>query len=294
MVICIIPKGNKHKQMKLPLRDPRALAPTPPAQYASGKNTFKRYDPWKEPNNVTARKKQQQSPKVKQLSELDKAIAAHRAREAQKPAAPAAIAKPMATAKLASKPRAAARYYLAYGSNLNRRGMKQRCPDAEFCGPMMLQDAQLVFRSVADVTFMDGGKVPCGLWRISKRDEEALDRYEGYNAHNPAHGMYRKVEVTLNDGRIAMFYMMNSRGIYPPSKYYAETIREGYAHFGLDTRYLDDAIADSYARKEPDQQVVARRARLRRAGGKHAALASMTPAIAAPVLDADDEEEAVA
>ena len=42
-------------------------------------------------------------------------------------------------------------YYGAFGSNLNRRQMKERCPESIPCEATTLQGYMLCFRSVADV-----------------------------------------------------------------------------------------------------------------------------------------------
>lgn len=152
--------------------------------------------------------------------------------------------------------------YVAYGSNLCKWSMRRRCPDAVALGKFYLTDAKLVFRGVADVEYSPGDRVPCGLWRISERDEQALDRYEGVSS-----GMYYKergLQIQYR-GEVhnPLIYLMCSRGIYPPAKEYVETIRQGYEDFNLDQSYLDAAIVDCFRRKKPDEQTMARRERQR-------------------------------
>lgn len=149
--------------------------------------------------------------------------------------------------------------YLAYGSNLNKNQMRRRCPTARPLGSLMLQDAQLVFRGVADVIYMPGGQVPVGVWRIHRDDEAALDRYEG------VHGkFYTKEMVELDDGQEALLYVMNSQGVYPPSQYYYDVVKKGYADFGLEIGYLSNALKQSYLQKEPDAWTMERRSRQRK------------------------------
>ena len=38
------------------------------------------------------------------------------------------------------------KYYVAYGSNLNREQMAHRCPDAKLVGTGMLSNYEMVFR----------------------------------------------------------------------------------------------------------------------------------------------------
>ena len=138
--------------------------------------------------------------------------------------------------------------YLAYGSNLNLEQMSYRCPYATVLGVSELADYRLLFRgghgsAVATVEPCAGSSVPVLLWEITPRDEEALDRYEGF-PH-----LYRKetVEVILGGKPVsAMVYIMNE--IYPvnvPGKRYYDTIIEGYTSSGLDIAVLDEAVSYS-------------------------------------------------
>ena len=140
------------------------------------------------------------------------------------------------------------RIYLAYGSNLHLGQMERRCPDAKPIGTAMLHDYQLLFRggtrgAVATVEPKEGGRVPVLLWTISARDEQSLDRYEGFPF------LYRKEMVTVDlDGKPteAMVYIMNEgRPLGAPSTVYYNTILEGYRANGLDTCYLRWGLEDS-------------------------------------------------
>jgi len=152
---------------------------------------------------------------------------------------------------------------VAYGSNLNKRQMRMRCPGARPIGKFLLTKAKLVFRGVADVEYNAHSEVPCGLWMITEDDERKLDGYEGVRS-----GMYYKEEgiVLKYQGkpRHALIYLMNSgEEIYPPSAHYVETIRKGYKDFGLDETYLDAAIRHSFEAKQLGPQTIRRRERQR-------------------------------
>lgn len=150
--------------------------------------------------------------------------------------------------------------YIAYGSNLNKAAMRRRCPDARPLGKFYLTDARLVFRGVADVEYSPGDRVPCGLWAISDQDERHLDRYEGVSS-----GFYfkdRSIQLSYRGSLYRpLIYLMRSRGVFPPTASYVETVRDGYRDFALDQSYLDQAIVDSFNNKEPDEQTRARRQR---------------------------------
>lgn len=77
------------------------------------------------------------------------------------------------------------RYYIAYGSNLNIRQMKYRCPDARIIGTAVLRDYELLFKGSKTGAYLtiepkEGGVVPVAVWEVSESDESALDRYEGF------------------------------------------------------------------------------------------------------------------
>ena len=139
--------------------------------------------------------------------------------------------------------------YLAYGSNLNLRQMKFRCPTAKVVGSTVLENYKMVFRGarrsgVATIEKCKGFKVPVLIWQITPADEISLDRYEGYPT------FYRKeyFDVQLNgEKQKAMVYIMNEgREKNYPSKYYFRTILEGYICAEFDKKILNDAVEKLY------------------------------------------------
>lgn len=135
--------------------------------------------------------------------------------------------------------------YVAYGSNLNLEQMEFRCPYATVLGGGVLPDYQLLFRggdggAVATVEPKKGGSVPVLLWEITPRDEEALDRYEGW-PH-----LYRKETVAVRYGEKlveAMVYIMNEgRPLGLPGEYYLNTILAGYQSAGFDLNILKQSV----------------------------------------------------
>lgn len=141
--------------------------------------------------------------------------------------------------------------YLAYGSNMNQTQMALRCPTAEVVGTSELKGYELLFRgaargAVATVEPKEGSSVPVLLWKIRRADEQALDRYEGYPR------LYGKqmLQVELDGKEVAaMGYIMTlGHGFGIPSDRYADVIWEGYEQCGLDTKPLEDAIGNAYAK----------------------------------------------
>lgn len=134
--------------------------------------------------------------------------------------------------------------YVAYGSNLNVEQMAYRCPDAEPVGTGIIQDYRLAFKALHSCAFAtieacEGEFVPVAVWRIGRRDEAALDRYEGY----PTHYMKKTVNVLMDDESgdsvTGLVYIMNESAVpLLPSQGYFEAVLSGYHSFGLDEKKL--------------------------------------------------------
>ena len=137
--------------------------------------------------------------------------------------------------------------YWAYGSNLNVRQMARRCPDARKVKSLPVYGAKMVFRGVADVQITDNPADVAlgGLWRITRRCEDALDRYEGVKS-----GLYTKEYFYIRDKsrhyHKVLYYKMASDGIFPPDEIYLNCIVQGYLDFGLDMTKLDAAVRHSW------------------------------------------------
>ena len=134
------------------------------------------------------------------------------------------------------------RLYLAYGSNINLEQMARRCPNSKVIGTAMIPDYELEFRGVATIVPKKGAKVPVLMWEIDQQDEINLNHYEGFPR------LYRKeiFEMEVN-GKIreGMAYLMNYKGIAPPTSQYYNGIKKGYEDNGMDTKYLHDALVRS-------------------------------------------------
>lgn len=138
------------------------------------------------------------------------------------------------------------KYYLAYGSNLNKEQMKHRCPSAVPVGTAIIDDYQLVFRGniqgVLTIESKKDSSVPVGIWLITERCERALDIYEGYPS------LYRKEYIKINhQGKIidALIYIMNrALEIVAPSFRYLDIVVHGYKDFGFELKPIYQAISN--------------------------------------------------
>ena len=126
-------------------------------------------------------------------------------------------------------------YYFAYASNLNRKQMRERCPESKPMFVANLPNYKLVFAGwsrqwrggKASIKRFRGEKVTGGVYEVSERDLSRLDRYEG------CPGDYHRLKVTVfdEDGEPveAVTYIKSGQlEETPPSKEYVAVIQQGY------------------------------------------------------------------
>jgi hypothetical protein len=141
-----------------------------------------------------------------------------------------------------------ARYYLAYGSNLNLSQMKKRCPGASVVGATVLNNHRLLFRgnhgnTHATVEPYHGYSVPVLLWNITATDEAALDLYEGVPRYYTKEKFLIRIEGEI---RTALIYVMTAgRPMGAPSDYYYDIIADAYEAAGFDKEILETALHES-------------------------------------------------
>ena len=131
-------------------------------------------------------------------------------------------------------------YYFAYGSNLNKKQMRERCPDSKPMFIATLPNYKLVFvgwsrqwrGGVASIKSFRGERVPGAVYELSDRDLRRLDSYEGYP------GNYNRMKVTVfdEDGKpvAAITYIKSGQAEETkPSPEYLSVIQQGYRDWGL-------------------------------------------------------------
>ena len=136
--------------------------------------------------------------------------------------------------------------YFAYGSNLSRAQMAQRCPAALPLAPYALGGYRLAFvgqgsqrwgrGGVATVLPQPGSSVPGALWLLTPDCEVALDGFEGV-----ASGRYLRDELLMqHDGNPVLLYIASPQYGEPnqPNRKYLNVILEGYANWQLDDAAL--------------------------------------------------------
>ena len=138
--------------------------------------------------------------------------------------------------------------YIAYGSNMDVKQMAYRCPNAELIGESEVKDYELLFKgsqtgSYATIEPKKGKTVPVLIWKITAKDEQSLDLYEGYPT------FYYKKNLTVNvDGKTvtAMVYIMDEKRILGiPTNHYLDILDRAYRKFGFNYNILIDAYIKS-------------------------------------------------
>ena len=123
-------------------------------------------------------------------------------------------------------------YYFAYGTNVNRKQMQERCPDSNPFFVATLPNYKLIFVSwtrqwhggVASIKSFRGEKVLGAIYEVTEECLRRLDKYEaGYNR--------LKITVFDEDGTAveALTYIKSGQlEEAPPSKEYLAIIQQGY------------------------------------------------------------------
>lgn len=143
--------------------------------------------------------------------------------------------------------RATEKFYIAYGSNLNVPQMKTRCLGACIIGQATLEGWELAFRGRPGYAYLTieekpGSSVPVVIWRVTSRNEEALDWYEGF----PSFYYKKGFTVTCWDRRVGKkrtvdafaYIMTDGHPLALPSSGYMHTCLDGYESFGFDKHIL--------------------------------------------------------
>lgn len=146
------------------------------------------------------------------------------------------------------------RYYLAYGSNLNVRQMRFRCPTALVVGKGVIKDYRLLFKGSKTGSYLTierakGYEVPVAVWKVDEACEESLDRYEGY----PSFYYKKEIEIDFKSikkglprhSKAFVYIMHEERELGIPSRGYVEVCLEGYRTFGFNPILIEEAIIKS-------------------------------------------------
>ncbi|MBL7124647.1 MAG: gamma-glutamylcyclotransferase [Dehalococcoidales bacterium] len=131
-------------------------------------------------------------------------------------------------------------YYFAYASNLSRKQMSERCPDAQPKFVATLPNYKLIFAGwsrkwhggVASIKPFRGERVIGAIYELSERGLRQLDKYEGYP------DIYTRVNVIVTDGfgnrmEAVTYVKVEQSEETQPSKEYLAIIQQGYKDWGI-------------------------------------------------------------
>ena len=131
-------------------------------------------------------------------------------------------------------------YYFAYGSNLNQKQMRERCPDSQPRFMATLPNYKLIFvgwsrqwrGGVASLRSFRGEKAFGAVYEISDRDLRRLDSDEGYP------GSTNRLNVTVfnEDGepiQAVTYIKAGQSEETPPSPQYLSIVQQGYRDWRL-------------------------------------------------------------
>ncbi|MBM6596080.1 gamma-glutamylcyclotransferase [Microvirga sp. BT291] len=128
--------------------------------------------------------------------------------------------------------------YFAYGSNMDRVAMAQRCPSSRAIGPARLMRHRFI---VTVDGYASVGRDPAHavwglLWDLALADIPALDRYESLST-----GLYSKVVqpvLTQQGARRALVYLGRTAKVGAPKAGYMEGVLAAAMEAGLPAEYL--------------------------------------------------------
>lgn len=146
--------------------------------------------------------------------------------------------------------------YIAYGSNMDIGQMAYRCPGAKLIGTSQVEGYRLLFKgsqtgAYATIEPAKGCTVPVLIWEITEKDEQSLDRYEGF----PTFYYKKNLTVFVNSKqKQAMVYIMDERRpLGKPSQRYYKVIEAAYVKFHFDMEILAKALENSIAEGHGDE-----------------------------------------
>lgn len=134
--------------------------------------------------------------------------------------------------------------YFAYGSNMESRQMKVRCPDHKIRGVAQLANYTLAFTrwsrswnsGTADILPQRGAIVHGVVYELSLEDLKRLDKFANY----PQAYIRQDVVVEVGGARLPVLtYIAVRNGVFLPSKKYLDQMTEGACEHSLPEGYVE-------------------------------------------------------
>jgi gamma-glutamylcyclotransferase (GGCT)/AIG2-like uncharacterized protein YtfP len=124
--------------------------------------------------------------------------------------------------------------YFAYGANMDRDAMRERCPGATLLGTERLSGYRFVIARAgyAGLVPDPAADVHGVLWQLTSLDVAALDDFEGV-----AEGLYRRATLTVAGGP-ALVYVPADYNRGAPQPGYLEAVIAAARSQGLPDDYI--------------------------------------------------------
>lgn len=134
------------------------------------------------------------------------------------------------------------KFYFAYGSNLWRKQMQDRCPEHRLIGNGILKGYRWIIstRGYANIVRSTLDEVQGIVYEISESDENNLDRYEGIQT-----GDYRKEMLMIEmrgEKKECLVYVDPVQKEGKPKQEYIDRINKGISDARLPSEYVDRYI----------------------------------------------------
>jgi len=141
------------------------------------------------------------------------------------------------------------RLHFAYGSNLSFAQMDSRCPDNTQMGIGTLHGYRWIIssRGYANVVKSDSDYVMGRIYKINKRDEDRLDKKEGYNSIPSCYD--KEILPIIADGVSCDCFVYVDPVIQegPPKNEYIDKINAGL----VDSKFPDEYVEKYIRNKIP-------------------------------------------
>lgn len=129
--------------------------------------------------------------------------------------------------------------HFAYGSNMSRPLMQQRCPSAQAIGTAAIRGWRfsIIPNGFASIVPAPGEVVHGVLWRLGPRDLAAINAYESLDS-----GLYvRRTLPVRHRGQTvpALVYVSQRRGEGRPRAGYMAVVEQAARDWRLPERYVD-------------------------------------------------------
>lgn len=137
--------------------------------------------------------------------------------------------------------------YFAYGSNMDRTQMKERCPDSKLIGKAVLHNYKIAFTifspkrqcGCADILSSVNSEVWGLLYDISEKDLENLDIAE---CHPDKYKRFQVVveDVSGEEYTVETYEVVKKEGAFlKPSKHYLGLMQEAAREFDFPEKYQE-------------------------------------------------------